>query len=388
MDIFSYHNQHDASLYAPIRKSFDSYPLTAQDVDDSMSELPQNNDILLNSMQDDNNMPSGRNRTAGNPMPQNNMPSGNTMPQNQNRNIPVTPLPNPGEGGPIPTFPTDETGGGENVPVVPLPNPGEGGPIPTFPPTGNESGNENIPVTPLPNPGEGGPIPTFPQGSTPTVPPSNSVLGTIITMFPRPIIPCFFCNTTQFGTVRFLNAAAGYNPFLIYINDQLVVRSLDNAEVSQYGRVSAGTQTITVAGQNGYVFIQKQISVRSGSAMTVAIINTPGGLDLMTIFDTACFAGANAGCFRTCNLSYTNPNIHVSLNNTFLNFRDVRYREVTNFAFVPSGNYRLQVRNSGSNNALVTSNISIRANASYTAYVFNWNLSRDAIRTLVVEDRR
>ena len=64
---------------------------------------------------------------------------------------PVIPLPNPGEGGPVPDG-EDES----NFPVAPLPNPGEGGPIPDF----DES---QTPVIPLPNPGEGGPIPTFPE---------------------------------------------------------------------------------------------------------------------------------------------------------------------------------------------------------------------------------
>lgn len=272
-------------------------------------------------------------------------------------------------------------------PVIPLPNPGEGGPLPSFP-ENDTSNDNNMPVIPLPNPGEGGPLPSFPSNNTGNPSSNPSIWGTVITMFPRPIIPCYFCNTTQYGTVRFLNAAAGYNPFLIYINEQLVVNSLDNAEISQYGRVSAGTQTITVAGQNGYVYIQKTITVRSGASMTVAIFNTVSGLDFMVIPDNACFAGSRAGCFRTCNLSYTNPNVQVSLNGGFLTFRNVTYQEVTNFAYIPSQRYTIQVRNSNSRTPLVTSTVNIQPNASYTAYVFNWNPSKDAIRTLIVEDRR
>ena len=122
-------------------------------------------------------------------------------------------------------------------------------------------------------------------------------------------------------------------PFLVYINNQLVVNSLDNAEVSQYGRVSAGSQTVTVTGQNGYVYIQKQITVRSGGALTVAIINRPGGLDLQEITDNSCNSNNNTGCFRVCNLSVTNQNINASLNGGLVTFRSVSYREVTGFRF-------------------------------------------------------
>ena len=51
--------------------------------------------------------------------------------------VPVIPLPNPGEGGPV------DSGGG--VPVIPLPNPGEGGPVY---PGGQGSGIPSIPVWP------------------------------------------------------------------------------------------------------------------------------------------------------------------------------------------------------------------------------------------------
>lgn len=287
------------------------------------------------------------------------------------------------------------------IPVIPLPNVGEGGPLPTFSNNSNDNtSSDSIPVIPLPNVGEGGALPTFPNinmngsgsshnhSNNNSNSGSNSIWGTIVTMFPRSITPCYFCNTTQYGTVRFLNAAANYNPFLIYINEQLVVNSLDNAEISQYGRVSSGTQSITVSGQNGYVYLQKSIQVRSGSAMTVAIINTASGLDIMSIYDSACFAASNNGCFRVCNLSYTNQKVNVSLNSGFLTFRNVAYKEVTNFSVLSSGVYTLQVNNSASIVPLVTSSLSIRERTSYTAYVFNWNLSTDAIRTLIVEDRR
>lgn len=233
-------------------------------------------------------------------------------------------------------------------------------------------------------------LPSFPSDSNNQGTSSNNILGTIITMFPRPIIPCFFCNTTQYGTVRFLNASAGFDPFVIYVNEQLVVRSLENAEVSQYGRISAGRQVVTIAGDNGYVYVQKTITVKSGSATTVAIINTAGGngLDILEISDSTCSAGAGNGCLRACNLSYTNPALNVTLNRGYLTFRNINYRQVTNFAYLPSGNYNIQVSNRNSSTTLVSSSVFVRSNASYTIYIFNWSLYADSIRILVVEDRR
>lgn len=274
---------------------------------------------------------------------------------------------------------------GDGYPLPPLPNPGEGGPIPDFdfPPT-TPPDDGSTPVIPLPNPGEGGPVSNGSSGNP------SGILGSVITVIPRPIIPCYFCHSTQYGTVRFLNAASGYNPFLIYIGNQLVVNSLGNSEISQYGRVSAGRQTITVSGPNGYVYIQKSITVRSGQAMTIAIFNTAGGLDLMEITDNTCPAGAGTGCFRACNLSVTNQSLNVSLNNNYVNFQGLAYKQITGAVYLPMGSYLIQVFNNPSftGNPLVSSSVYIRPSTSYTLYIFNWNSSKDAIRTLVVEDRQ
>jgi hypothetical protein len=252
--------------------------------------------------------------------------------------------------------------------------------------TGEAPSEENNGSTPPPSLEPEQPAPNFPLP-----PASPEGTGTsIITVFPKPIIPCYFCEANQNGLVRFLNAVAGYNPFLIYINNQLAVNGLNNGEMSQYGRVSAGVQTITVGGQNGYVYVEKQITVPLDRAVTVAIINTDHGMDLMVILDMYCNAGINTGCFRACNLSITNQGIHVILNGGTVTLFDVDYMQVTSFQYVSTGFYTVSVSNSNARNGslLLTSDIYIRGNASYTLYVFNWRNVEDAIRILIVEDRR
>lgn len=246
-----------------------------------------------------------------------------------------------------------------------------------------EENNENVPP---PNLEKETPLPDFPFPDTATIRTGSS----IITVFPKPIIPCFFCDSGDYGLVRFLNAAAGYNPFFVFINSQLAVNGLDNGDMSQYGRVLTGQQTITIGGQNGYVYLEKQITVMANRAITVAIINTDSGMDLMEIEDIHCNGGINTGCFRVCNLSITNRRIHVALNGGVITFRNVSYQEVTSFQYVLTGFYMVSVSNSYSygGNILLTSNIYIRGDTSYSLYVFNWSNVEDAIRTLIVEDRR
>ena len=53
--------------------------------------------------------------------------------------------------------------GQENVPVAPLPNAGEGGPV--YDGSSDENNAAGEPVIPLPNPGEGGPVYEAPAGA-------------------------------------------------------------------------------------------------------------------------------------------------------------------------------------------------------------------------------
>ncbi len=300
---------------------------------------------------------------------------GPVFPGNDNMaGTPVIPLPNPGEGGPV--FPGNDNMAG--TPVIPLPNPGEGGPV--YPGNNGSGGNNNIgmPVIPLPNPGEGGPV--F-SGNN-----SSGFQGTIITVLPRPVTPCFYCNSNSYGTIRFLNAAIGYMPFVVSVNNRTAVDTLEYAEVSEYGRISSGYQTITVAGRNGYIYVSKQIRVNVGATMTVAIVNTAGGLTIVEINDAPCYTPMGGSCIRVSNLSYNAGPLTLSTYSGNVVFRNVNFMEVTNYVRVVPARYEIFVSNQ--NEALLSTEITARSNSQYTIYMFNWNESPTAIRTLIIEDRK
>ncbi|NLL78438.1 MAG: DUF4397 domain-containing protein [Clostridiales bacterium] len=285
--------------------------------------------------------------------------------------MPMIPSPNPIEMEPVsPDFPDEEMPLSpdytEEAPISPnFPN--EETPLPSNLPT------ENIPA-----------FPGFPGQSTPSSRrfPGNAV----ITVIPRPIVPCFFCNSNTIGQVRFLNTAVGYGPFRIAINNRTILSSLSYAEISQYGRVSSGYQTITVSGQNGYVYLSQQMLIDANAKHTIAIVNTAdGSLDLALITDRVCAAPGNLSCLRACNLSYNSGPLNILLSNGYVVFRNVNFMDFTSYRRLLSGNYLFFVSRGG--RVLVTSPINVRANSQYTIYIFNWNTSPGALRTLVVEDR-
>ena len=275
--------------------------------------------------------------------------------------MPITPLPNPGEGGPVDSGNNMDNGAG--VPVIPLPNPGEGRPV--------DSGRPNFP-----------PIfrPVFPGGT-----------GGSVTVIPGITFPCYNCTATSFGRVRILNASTGYQPFYVYIGNWMVASGLANGDITSYVQAASGTQTITVSGANGYVYIQKPVQVRASSSMTIAIINTASGLDIMEISDISCNAPSGTSCLRTCNLSQNLGPFDVSIgnqNNSYVAFTNVRYREVTPYTSFYPGWYQLYIARTGAfpSTYLATAAANMSANNSYTLYIFNAPNATDGLRTMVVSN--
>lgn len=300
----------------------------------------------------------------------------------------------------------------EDIPVAPLPNPGEGGPVYDDSMDNNSGGNgsfgddlSSIPVIPLPNPGEGGPVYNGPDHNRPSggmwqpgyshVPvyrpvfPSNGS----ITIFPGIGFPCYNCTTSSsLGRVRILNASSGYPPFNVSLGNWRIGEQLDNGDTTSYVQASSGFQTVTVSGTNGYIYIQKMITIRSGSASTVAIINTSTGLNLLEISDLSCNGPSGTTCIRACNLSPDLGPFDVALENrgnSYRTFTNVRFQEVTPFSSFAAGWYSIYVFRTNAfnnSNAIAAASASLKAGKSYTLYMFNDPSSTGGLRTLILSN--
>lgn len=304
--------------------------------------------------------------------------------QTNEEDIPVAPLPNPGEGGPVYDDSMDNNSGGNgsfgddlsSIPVIPLPNPGEGGPVYNGPdhnrPSGSmwQPGHSHVPVY----------RPVFPSNGS-------------ITIFPGIGFPCYNCTTSSsLGRVRILNASSGYPPFNVSLGNWRIGEQLDNGDLTSYVQASSGFQTVTVSGTNGYIYIQKMITIRSGSASTVAIINTSTGLDLLEISDLSCNGPSGTTCIRACNLSPDLGPFDVALENrgnSYRTFTNVRFQEVTQFSSFAAGWYSIYVFRTNAfnnSNAIAAASASLKAGKSYTLYMFNDPSNTGGLRTLILSN--
>ena len=317
---------------------------------------------------------------------------------------PVIPLPNPGEGGPV--YPGSMDTGitdPSQPPVIPLPNPGEGGPV--YPGITDPG---QTPVIPLPNPGEGGPVYPGNGGSSnfPFLPDSCSggICGneTILPGVTGTVWP-------GFSRTRFLNAAYGYQAFRILAGSTQVTSLLNYATVTGYGRVGAGYQTVTVAGTDGYIYIQKTMPFQAGAVTTIAVINTPGGIDLLQITDSCCPPTNGFSSFRVGNLAINTTPLDVIMSDGRVVYRDLRYKEVASFKRIRPGAYQFFYADTDLTPMPASQDIEtldsawlgvypphetfgsvyldVVSNAIYTVYLLQSGSGRNNIQNLILMDR-
>ena len=316
--------------------------------------------------------------------------------------IPVIPLPNPGEGGPV--YPGDDTVTDPGqIPVIPLPNPGEGGPVYPGPDGGMDVPVE--PVIPLPNPGEGGPVYPGPSGGHQHWGCSNNSCGVTI-------LPTIIGGMTGWGQaarVRFLNAAYGYRPFRVFISNSRFVNLLNYASASAYGRVTPGYQTVTVSGTDGYIYIQKTMPFQTNTLSTIAIINTASGLDLLQISDSCCPPTNGYSSFRIGNLAYNSGPLDVLMSDGRVVYSDLRQREIGVFKRIMPGVYQffyaetdlmpmpasLDIETLDSawlgvyppHETFGSLYLDVASNAIYSVYLLQSGSNRNEIQNLILMDR-
>ena len=277
-----------------------------------------------------------------------------------------------------------------DTPVAPLPNPGEGGPV--------YDDEAQLPSVPLPTPGEGGPVY---DDSTPTPIITYPNPGSAIQ--PLPTTPTF-----SYAAIRFLNAAYGYSGFRAFIGNRRAASLLSFSAVSAYSRVSSGYQTVTITGTDGYIYLQKTLPFESGGRFTIAIINRPGGLDLLKITDNCCTYPTRTAHFRVGNLARNSGALDVLLPDGRTVFTDVRFKEVTAFKRISSGAYEFLFAETNQlpapaysdietlDSAFIGANplpdtaasvyLNVSRGRAYTVYLLQNGQSYNAISPLIVAD--
>lgn len=297
-------------------------------------------------------------------------------------------------------------------------------------PLSEEGGNAdpgNIPIAPLPNPGEdrqidqgwgnpdnlagGGQIDQG-WGNPDNLAGGGQIdpdWGWLPVIPGYPVYPSV--SPQYYGQVRFLNASTNSFPVNISIDNSAYAINSRFATVSGYDWISDGFHTITVRRATGLrsVLLQQTFPFVAGQKVTMVLTDTAaGGLEIIRVVDTGCSnLPYNSGCYRFANMTFSGSSYDLMLYGGEPVFNNVRYQRVTAYKQAIAGSYQFYVTNSNAyafarelpiivigavstsgamREPLVSFQVDIAAGQNYTSYLIGNTWSGNFLQVLTVED--
>lgn len=189
--------------------------------------------------------------------------------------------------------------------------------------------------------------------------------------------------------VRILHASPDAPPVDIYANGNLLARNLSYRNFTEYLRVPSGQYTINVfpAGQTQNPVISTVLNLAPQTIFTVAAIGRLANISLMPIQDPIMPIPAGKLYLRFVHLSPNAPIVDITLPDGTMLFRNVGYRNVTNYIPLNPGTYTIQARPAGTTQvALYVPNIRLRANRFYTIYAVGLAGANPPLQVLIPLD--
>ena len=176
-----------------------------------------------------------------------------------------------------------------------------------------------------------------------------------------------------------------------------------------YRRLRAGYHTVSVAGLDGYIYLQKSIPFDAGSVSTLAVILRAGGLDLLQISDRCCPPTGRYSNLRVSNLAYYSNPLDVLLADGRVIYTDVRFKETTSYKRIRPGTYEfffaetnlapipshadIETLDSaflGSTppaNVVASDYVAVSGRTNYTIFLLSTGNTSDAVQALTAADR-
>jgi len=171
--------------------------------------------------------------------------------------------------------------------------------------------------------------------------------------------------------IRVLHAAPNAPNVDIYANDSLLIDDLEYTEYSDYQPVASGNYNIQVfpAGERNNPVIDTNIFIPPNTIYTVAAIGTLPNISLYPIQEPSNGLRMGEACVRFIHLSPNAPNVDIKLPDGTTVFRDIGYKNISNFACVPGGSYTFIVTPTGSDDEVLTvPDVEIDNNNIYSIY--------------------
>jgi ArsR family metal-binding transcriptional regulator len=207
--------------------------------------------------------------------------------------------------------------------------------------------------------------------------------------------------------VRVFHAATIESPVDIYLNDQIVITQLNYSEASRYLPLNKGKYNIKIyESGTGNLLYNQTINIDGNKFITLSAISEAGKLDLIVVEDfmepthrygdiTELYQEANRiqpivsgqSKIRLVHLSPNTPAVDLTLSNGTSLFVDTKYKQVTNYLPIASGERMFELRRTGTKQAILkTPNIVFDPGLTYTIYTIGMLNGTPQLEAIVLTD--
>lgn len=190
--------------------------------------------------------------------------------------------------------------------------------------------------------------------------------------------------------IRVLHASPDAPPVDIYANGNMIAQNLEYTQITSYLPVPPGNYNIRVfpTGVSTNPVINTNVAISPQSQYTVAANGLLANISLLPIIEPY-VNGMNSrkSYVRFVHLSPNAPSVDITLPDGTVVFRNVGFRDITNYLALNPGEYTLQVRPTGTSQVVLTiPNVRVSPNMVYTIYALGLLGATPPLEAMIVMD--
>lgn len=177
----------------------------------------------------------------------------------------------------------------------------------------------------------------------------------------------------------------------VYANGNLIVKNLAYKQFTQYLPVPVGNYNITVfpSGQTTNPIINTNVYIPENTIFNIAAIGNLANIELYPIPEPVAAQKFGRPCIRFIHLSPNAPAVDIQFSDGTKVFNNVGFKDITNYACIPSGTYTFTVSPTGTENTMLTiPNVRLDPNNYYTIYAVGQVGKTPELEAMVVIEPR
>lgn len=189
--------------------------------------------------------------------------------------------------------------------------------------------------------------------------------------------------------LRILHASPKSPAVDVYINDMLKFKNLAYAAFTDYIEVITGEYNVKIypAGTKASPVLNKNLFVPPEKIYTVAAIGILPNIDVLPVPETKIMQPTDNAYVKFAHLSPNTGPVDIVLPDGKILFKNISYKEYTDYIQVPAGTYTLEARPTGTKTTvLYVPNIKLKSQRFYTVYAIGLLKGRPGLQALIPLD--